>query len=164
MKLVSRSRVIALVFAMAISMGLTSLPISPVAAAEVCQGPAAYPPDLPDCLDPVVVAKQEADAKAAAEASAAASASAKAAAELEEQRKIAELIAKDLAAAAAAAKEAADKAAAEQKAADDAKKAAAAAAGSSSADAQAATSSPHEPYPEANALGLVDTTGAMAAG
>ena len=96
MKLVSRSRVIALVFAMAISMGLTSLPISPVTAAEVCQGPAAYPPDLPDCLDPVVVAKQEADAKAAAEASAAASASAKAAAELEEQRKIAELIAKDL--------------------------------------------------------------------
>jgi hypothetical protein len=44
------------------------------------------------------------------------------------------------------------------------KKAAAAAAGSSSADAQAATSSPHEPHPEANALGLVDTTGAMAAG
>ena len=110
MRLDSRRRIIALTFVLAFSMSLTSLPASIVHAAEICQGPAAYPPDLPDCLDPVVVAKQEADAKAAADASAAASASAKAAADLEEQKRISDLIAKDLAAAAAAAKAAADKA------------------------------------------------------
>ena len=121
MRFDSRRRIIALTFVLAFSMSLTSLPASIVHAAEVCQGPAAYPPDLPDCLDPVVVAKQEADAKAAADASAAASASAKAAAELLEQQRIAALIVQnDLAAAAAAAKVAADKAAAEKQAAEEA--------------------------------------------
>ncbi len=87
---ISNSMTRTLVVVLTLSLAFTTLPIANVQAAEVCQGPAAYPPDLPDCLDPVVVAKQQADAKAAADASAAASASAKAAAELEEQKKIAE--------------------------------------------------------------------------
>jgi len=42
----------------AISLTLTFVqnPLTPAVAA-VCGGPAAYPPDLPDCLDPVVAAK-----------------------------------------------------------------------------------------------------------
>ena len=63
--------------AIAISMALTTLRVFPAmidsaVAAEVCRGPAAYPPDLPGCLDPVVIAQQAA-AAAAAEASASAS-------------------------------------------------------------------------------------------
>ncbi|NDE12905.1 MAG: hypothetical protein EBZ99_04685, partial [Actinobacteria bacterium] len=42
--------------------------------AEVCRGPAAYPPDLPDCLDPAVLAAQEAAKKIAEEKAAAESA------------------------------------------------------------------------------------------
>ncbi|MEY3128114.1 MAG: hypothetical protein RIS06_670, partial [Actinomycetota bacterium] len=35
-----------------LSLGLSTIQVanSPVYA-EICQGPAAYPPDLPDCLD-----------------------------------------------------------------------------------------------------------------
>ena len=33
--------------------------------AEVCRGPAAYPPDLPDCIDPAVLAAQEVAKKVA---------------------------------------------------------------------------------------------------
>ena len=114
-----------IIYATIFAICLTTLPAMSARAAEVCRvsldGTAVYPPNLPDCLDPVVVAKQEADAKASAEAAAAASASAKAAADLEEQKRIADLIAKDLAAAAAAAAAAAEKAAAEKAAADKAK-------------------------------------------
>ena len=57
--------------AIAISMALTTLRVFPAmidsaVAAEVCRGPAAYPPDLPGCLDPVVIAQQAAAAAAAA--------------------------------------------------------------------------------------------------
>ena len=76
------------------TLAFAVLPAMPAYAVEVCRvstdGTAVYPPNLPDCLDPVVLAKQEADAKAAADASAAASASAKAAAELAEQQRIAD--------------------------------------------------------------------------
>ena len=56
--------------AIAISMALTTLRVFPAmidsaAAAEVCRGPAAYPPDLPGCLDPVGIAQQAAAAAAA---------------------------------------------------------------------------------------------------
>ena len=46
-------------------------------AATICSGlgAAAYPPDLPDCLDPVVAAKQAEDLEVSVRASAAASAS-----------------------------------------------------------------------------------------
>ena len=56
-----------------LSLGLSTIQVanSPVYA-EICQGPAAYPPDLPDCLDPVVAAQQAAAAKAAQDAAAAA--------------------------------------------------------------------------------------------
>ena len=78
------------------TLSFAVLPSFPLYAAEVCRvsinGQPVYPPNLPDCLDPVVVAKQEADAKASAEASAAGSASAKAAAEILEQQRIAALI------------------------------------------------------------------------
>ena len=42
----------------AISLTLTFVqnPLTPAVAA-VCGGPAAYPPDLPNCLDPFVAAK-----------------------------------------------------------------------------------------------------------
>nr|NDG08134.1 hypothetical protein [Oxalobacteraceae bacterium] len=84
-----------------LSLGLSTIQVanSPVYS-EICQGPAAYPPDLPDCLDPVVAAQQAAAAKAAQDA-VAAQAAAEAAAEL-------------AAAEAAAAKAAADKLAADE--------------------------------------------------
>ena len=100
--------------------------------AEVCRGPAAYPPDLPDCLDPAVLAAQEAAKKVAEEKAAAevakAAAEAKAAEEkakadaariLAEQEKAkADAIAAEIAA--GNIKAAAEKAAAEAKAAADA--------------------------------------------
>jgi len=63
-----RTNLIAL---LAISLTLTFVqtPLTPAVAA-VCQGEAAYPPDLPDCLDPVVAAQQEAAAAAAAKTAA----------------------------------------------------------------------------------------------
>ena len=63
-----------IIFITCLSLCLSSFQIisNQPAMAAVCQGPAAYPPDLPDCLDPVVAAQQEAAAKAAADAAAAA--------------------------------------------------------------------------------------------
>ena len=60
------------IFITCLSLCLSSFQIisNQPAIAAVCQGPAAYPPDLPDCLDPVVAAQQEAAAKAAADAAA----------------------------------------------------------------------------------------------
>ena len=53
-----RTNLIAL---LAISLTLTFVqtPLTPAVAA-VCGGEAAYPPDLPGCLDPVVAAQQDA--------------------------------------------------------------------------------------------------------
>ena len=44
------------IFITCLSLCLSSFQIisNQPAIAAVCQGPAAYPPDLPDCLDPVV--------------------------------------------------------------------------------------------------------------
>ena len=105
-----RTNLIAL---LAISLTLTFVqtPLTPAVAA-VCQGEAAYPPDLPDCLDPVVEAQQEAAAAAAARAAADKLAADNAAAE--RAAAAAAVAAADRAAAAqAAAKAAADKAAAD---------------------------------------------------
>ena len=105
-----RTNLIAL---LAISLTLTFVqtPLTPAVAA-VCQGEAAYPPDLPGCLDPVVAAQQEAAAAAAAKAAADKLASDNAAAE--RAAAAAAVAAADRAAAAqAAAKAAADKAAAD---------------------------------------------------
>lgn len=50
---------------LAISLTLTIVqtPLTPAVAA-ICSGPAAYPPDLPDCLDPVVAEQPVATAAA----------------------------------------------------------------------------------------------------
>jgi len=103
-----------IVFITCLSLCLTSIQIinNQPAIAAICQGPAAYPPDLPDCLDPVVAAQQEAAAKAAADAAAAAAA-ARAAQDAAAARAAAEAAAEREAAAAAVAKAAADKAAAD---------------------------------------------------
>ena len=102
------------IFITCLSLCLSSFQIisNQPAMAAVCQGPAAYPPDLPDCLDPVVAAQQEAAAKTAADAAAAAAA-ARAAQDAAAARQAAEAAAEREAAAAAAAKAAADKAAAD---------------------------------------------------
>ena len=60
-----------------LSLLFAHLPNTSAPAATYCIGPAAYPPDLPDCLDPVVEAQKEAkrvadEQKAAADAAAAA--------------------------------------------------------------------------------------------
>ena len=57
-----------------------------VLLAEVCRGPAAYPPDLPDCLDPAVLAAQEAAKKVAEEKAAAEAAKAVAEAKAAEEK------------------------------------------------------------------------------
>ena len=105
-----RTNLIAL---LAISLTLTFVqtPQTPAFAA-VCQGEAAYPPDLPDCLDPVVAAQQEAATAAAAKAAADKVAADNAAAE-RAAAAAAQAIAERAAAAQAAAKAAADKAAAD---------------------------------------------------
>ena len=72
-------------FTIVLALLFAQLPNSSVNAATVCQGPAAYPPDLPDCLDPVVLAKEEADRKAAEQLAASEAAAAKAALERAEQ-------------------------------------------------------------------------------
>ena len=73
---ISRHRALTTVGTVFLSLIFAQLPNTSAPAVEYCIGPAAYPPDLPDCLDPVVeaqkVAKQQADAAdAAASASAA---------------------------------------------------------------------------------------------
>jgi hypothetical protein len=67
MKIALRNNRIAICAAVLLSLFLSQLPNTSVSAATICIGPAAYPPDLPGCLDPVVLAKQEADKKAAEE-------------------------------------------------------------------------------------------------
>ena len=59
--------VIALTYVV-LSLLFAQIPSTPTYAAEVCQGEAAYPPDLPDCLDPVVAAQEAAATKAAEDA------------------------------------------------------------------------------------------------
>lgn len=104
-----RTNLIALL-AISLSLTFVQTPQTPAFAAA-CQGEAAYPPDLPDCLDPVVAAQQEAATAAAIKAAA--------------DKEAAEVVAR-AAAQAAADLAAANRAAAEQAAAKaDADKAAA---------------------------------------
>ena len=70
-----RPRALATVATVFLSLIFAQLPNTSAPAAVYCIGPAAYPPDLPDCLDPVVEA-QKAAAKQAEEAAAAAAAAA----------------------------------------------------------------------------------------
>ena len=70
MKIALHNRRIAISAALILALFVAQFPNTSVNAATVCIGPAAYPPDLPDCLDPVVLAKQEADRKAAEQAAA----------------------------------------------------------------------------------------------
>ena len=67
---ISRHRALTTVGTVFLSLIFAQLPNTSAPAVVYCIGPAAYPPDLPDCLDPVVLAKQEADRKAAEEAAA----------------------------------------------------------------------------------------------
>ena len=64
------------IFITCLSLLLTSFQITnnQYAVAAICGGHAAYPPDLPDCLDPVVEEQRVAAAEAAARASASAAA------------------------------------------------------------------------------------------
>ena len=102
------------IFITCLSLFLTSFQITnnQSAVAAICGGPAAYPPDLPDCLDPVVeeqrVAAAEASARASASASASRAAADAAAAQALEQSRL-----EREAAAAAKAKADSDKAAAD---------------------------------------------------
>lgn len=95
MRIVTRSKLVTLVAFVVLSLAFAQLPNTSAPAATFCNGPAAYPPDLPDCLDPVVEAAkaQQAAADAAATARAAAAkkqaddaAAAAAAAALQAQR------------------------------------------------------------------------------
>ena len=76
--LISRHRALTVVGTVFLSLIFAQLPNTSAPAVVYCIGPAAYPPDLPDCLDPVVeaqkVAKQQADDAAAAAAASAAKA------------------------------------------------------------------------------------------
>lgn len=85
MKSSYRRRTLMVVTTITFSLLFAQFPNTSVNAATICQGPAAYPPDLPDCLDPVVLAKQEADRKAAEQKAAAEAAALKAAQEKAEQ-------------------------------------------------------------------------------
>jgi len=68
--LISRHRALTTVGTIFLSLIFAQLPNTSAPAVVYCIGPAAYPPDLPDCLDPVVeaqkVANQQADDAAAA--------------------------------------------------------------------------------------------------
>ena len=79
MKIAIRNKRIAISAALILSLFFSQFPNTSVNAVTVCIGPAAYPPDLPDCLDPVVLAKQEADKKAAEQKAAAEAAAIRAA-------------------------------------------------------------------------------------
>jgi hypothetical protein len=59
------------VFTIALTLVFTQLPSTDSKAVTACLGPAAYPPDLPDCLDPVEEANRQATIKAAADKAAA---------------------------------------------------------------------------------------------
>jgi type IV secretory pathway VirB10-like protein len=87
MRFLSRHRVITTVVTVVISLLFVQLPNTSAPAVTsptvYCGGPAAYPPDIATCVDPVVeaqiIAQQRADAAASAAASAAAVARQKAA-------------------------------------------------------------------------------------
>ena len=66
-----KRKYLAVIATVVLSLPFSQLPVT-TANAAICQGEAAYPPDLPDCLSPVVAAEQAAAAKAAADAAAAA--------------------------------------------------------------------------------------------
>lgn len=95
-----KRKYLAVIATVVLSLPFSQLPVT-TANAAICQGEAAYPPDLPDCLSPVVAAEQAAAAKAAADAAAAA-----------EARRVAEVAAAARAAVEAAAEQAAAAAAA----------------------------------------------------
>ena len=102
------------IFITCLSLLLTSFQITnnQSAVAAICGGPAAYPPDLPDCLDPVVEEQRVAAAEAAARASASAAAS-RAAADAAAAQALEQARLEREAAAAAKAKADSDKAAAD---------------------------------------------------
>ena len=89
MKIALQNRRIAISAALILALFFAQFPNTSVNAAKVCIGPAAYPPDLPDCLDPVVLAQQEAERVAAELLAASTAAAAKAALERAEQEAIA---------------------------------------------------------------------------
>ena len=102
------------IFITCLSLLLTSFQVTnnQSAVAAICGGPAAYPPDLPDCLDPVVEEQRVAAAEASARASASASAS-RAAADAVAAQALEQTRLEREAAAAAKAKADSDKAAAD---------------------------------------------------
>ena len=106
-----RRKYMVVIATVVLSLPFAQLPVT-TANAAICQGEAAYPPDLPDCLSPVVAAEQAATAKAAADAAAAAAA-VRAAQDAAAARAVAEAAAEREAAAAAVIKAASDKAAAD---------------------------------------------------
>ena len=59
MRIASKRSALTTVGVVALSLLLAQLPNTSAPAVTYCIGPAAYPPDLPDCLDPVVEAKKE---------------------------------------------------------------------------------------------------------
>ena len=74
MRTISRRHVVTTVATVVMSLMFAQLPNTSAPAVTYCAGAAAYPPDLPDCLDPVVEAAR--NAQAAADALAAAQAAA----------------------------------------------------------------------------------------
>jgi len=75
MRRLGKRRTLTTIGVAVLALFLAQLPNTSAPAVTYCIGPAAYPPDLPDCLDPVVEAKKEAD-RIAAEQKAAADAAA----------------------------------------------------------------------------------------
>ena len=80
-KTIRTNRLVTVALTISLTLIFTQLPSTDVKAASVCLGPAAYPPDLPDCLDPVAEANKAAAIKAAADKAAADAAALKAAQE-----------------------------------------------------------------------------------
>ena len=68
-----RRKYMVVIATVVLSLPFAQLPVT-TANAAICQGEAAYPPDLPDCLSPVVAAEQAAAAQAASERAAVAAA------------------------------------------------------------------------------------------
>ena len=106
-----RRKYMVVIATVVLSLPFAQLPVT-TANAAICQYEAAYPPDLPDCLSPVVAAEQAAAAQAAAEREA------KAAADRAAQDAAAARAAVEAAAERAAAEAARIKAASDQAAAD----------------------------------------------
>ena len=106
-----RRKYMVVIATVVLSLPFAQLPVT-TANAAICQGEAAYPPDLPDCLSPVVAAAQAAEAQAAVERAAKAAAD-RAAQDAAAARAAAEAAAERAAAEAARIKAASDKAAAD---------------------------------------------------